>query len=183
MRSCKFLSKPLNINPGNVDECLDKQFEKFKQDFIINTTYFKGKPIIVEKTKDDNDYGELLNEDKYRLTSFAHIVSRKVNKNSKKRELNIKRLQSCGWVKELIDIFNNMGSNCYNCQYFIARDIKEHGQDVTYIYCTTVRYVVILGHAYNNKLPKTDEKYEYHFIKTAFYVDELSMHLYIKNKF
>lgn len=183
MRSCKFLSKPITLDESNLEFHVKEQHEKFINNFINNRTYFRGKPIIVTHEKDNNDYGEILNRPEYKLSSFAHIVSRKINKNSKKRILNIKRLQSCQWVKELIDITNSFGSNCQTCQYYKLKDVIEHNNEVTYIYCVTCRYVVILQKAINDKLPKEHEEYEYYFIKSAFYVDEQPMHISILKKF
>lgn len=183
MRKCKFLSKPLEINADNLQEMLDKQHDKFIEDFITNKTYFKGYPILVEHKFDNNDYGTILNDRKYKLTSFAHIVSRKTDKNKSNRELNLHRLRSCSWVKELIDIYNSQGSKCNDCQFYYSMDVVEHNCEVTYIYCTTVRYVVILQKYINFELPENHKDRIYFFIKSAFYVDEEPQHYSLLNKF
>ena len=183
MRKCKFLSKPLVINEDNILEVIDIQNDKFINDFVTNKTYFKGLPIFVQHAIDNNDYGEILNNPKYKLTSFAHIVSRKVSQNQEKRDLNIHRLRSCHWVKELIEIYNEQDNNCNDCQFYYSMDVIENNRDVTYIYCTTVRYVVILQKHTNYNLPQNHEKREFYFIKSAFYVDEESQHCSLMKKF
>ena len=183
MRKCKFLSKAIYVNPADVLPYVEEQHKKFINDFVTHITYFRGKPIIVTHEKDYNDYGTILNDEKYKLTAFAHIVSRKINQNSKKRDLDIQLLQSCHWVKELIEKYNSNDPICNNCQYIKIADKKEGHSNVTYIYCRTVRYVIILQHAFNYKLDKNDEFYEYYFIKSAFYVNEESMNISILKKF
>lgn len=184
MRKCKFLSKPIYVDPSNLEKYVEEQNNKFIESFVSNTTYFKGLPIKVEHLSDNNDYGTILNNPKYKLTSFAHLVSKKINKNTSKRDLDIQRLKSCNWAKELIDIYNSLDASCHNnCQYFKAVDDYDRGHPITYIYCRTVRYVVILEQTIDPLLSPLDEGYKYYFIKTAFYVDEESMHLKLMRKF
>lgn len=187
MRKCKFLSSSLSIPPAdekqNIEKYVEIQNNKFINDFVKNKTYFRGKPIIVTHDKDSNDYGSILNQPKYKLTAFAHIVSNKINKNSKKRELDIRRLKTCHWVKEIVEKYNQNDPQCINCRLVHIKDAIEHNCEVTYIYCENVRYVIILQKAYNYMLPKDSEEYEYYFIKSAFYVNEQNMHISILKKF
>ena len=179
MRSCKFLSKPINIDQTkDIEEYVKEQNAKFKNDFVDNITYINGLPIIVTHKVDNNDYGEILNKPEYKYTSFAHIASRKIVPNSKKRDLNEKRLRSCNWVKELIDIYNNMVENCMNCQYYYC---WEEGRQI-YIYCTNVRYVVILEKVKNFGDLSIPYK-QYYVINTAYYVDMQYEHQGLINKY
>lgn len=165
MRKCKYLSNPIYVDPENILKYVDEQYVKFIEDFVNNTTYFEGLPIIVKHEKDNKNYGELLNNSKYTKTSFAHIITKQVNQNLPDRSLDIKRLRTCRWVKELIDYANNLNSSCNQCQFQKNKVLIERKQDITYIFCQNVRYVVIL-----QKI-RTKNK-EYYIIKTAYYVDQ-----------
>lgn len=165
MRKCKYLSNPIYIDPDNIKPYIDEQYDFFMDSFVNNKTYFAGLPIIVEHEKDFLNYGELLNNDKYKATCFAHIVSKQVNQNVSDRILDLQRLKTCKWVKELIDLANNQTSNCNNCQYQKLKLLIEKNNNITYIFCQNVRYVVVLQEIHSRQN-------NYYIIKTAFYVNE-----------
>lgn len=171
MRKCKFLSKP--TKPLDLNEYLKNQYDRFIHDFVDNITYYQGMPIFVLQTDDKTDYGDLLNP--YKGTCFTHIVSKSINQNSKRRDLDIERLQRCLWVKELIDFANNIQSACQNCQYYQSAVLIEHKNNHTYIFCKSVRYVVIL-------MKITSSSQSYYIIKTAYYVDKEDKYRYLMKK-
>ena len=171
MRKCKFLSSPIYVDENDLLPYIDMQNAKFLENFVKNTTYFNGLPIKVIHYNDQLNYGNLLNKGEYRNTSFAHIVSKQPNKNLKNRDIDVQRLRTCHWVKELIDIYNDIQLHrCNMCQGFYSKDLIENGRSVSYIFCSVVRYVIILE--------KHQDAYrqEFYIIKTAFYVNEESMY-------
>lgn len=177
MRKCKFLSNPIILDETNLINNVEEQHAKFIESFIDNTTYFNGLPIKVVHYNDKNDYGQMLNQGEYRNSSFAHIVSRQPNKNFKARDIDLQRLRTCHWVKELIDISNDLRNNhCENCKGFFNKDLYENGKHVSYLFCSIVRYVIIL------ERHKDINGQEFYIIKTAYYVNEESVYRKLTQK-
>lgn len=166
MRRCKFLNNAIFVDEQDKEKYVEEQFLKFKTAFIDNTTYIGDLPIKVTNDKDNNNYGTILNNPRYRLTNFVHIVSSQVDQNKKyPRELNIQRLKTCHWAKELIDYYNS-NNRCVGCKDFLTKIREEKEGEKLYIFCKAVRYVVVLLLVNENNMP------HHYVINTAFYVDK-----------
>ncbi len=165
MRKCKFLTNAIYVDPDNIKKYIDEQYEKFKKDFIDNTTYVDNLPIKATIKVNNQNYGEILTDEKYTHSCFAHIVSKKINKNSMKRKLDLQRLMTCHWLKELIEYYNT-NSNCQTCRHLLTKKIKKNKEDLLYIFCDCVRYLIIL-----KKIKENDDVY--YIVKTAYYIDSV----------
>lgn len=167
MRKCKFLNNAIYVDPNNLQQYVDEQFEKFKRDFIDNTTYIGNIPIKVDMETNHQKYGDILTNEKYIHSHFVHIVSRKIDKNKKERTLDIQRLRTCHWVKELIDYYNQLESNCQTCQHLLTKNIVNNkNENLLCIFCDCVRYIIIL-----KKI--STQTQTYYIFKTAFYLDQV----------
>ncbi len=165
VRKCKYLTNAIYVDLNDCIKYIDEQNDKFRKAFVENTTYFHGLPISVAHENDNVDYGEYLNKEIYKKTAFAHIVSSQVGNDKRHRELDAQRLKTCHWVKGIIDYFNSPPAPCDSCQKFYSKCLTEKGENLTYIFCANVRYVVILQKITSKSQP-------FYIIKTAYYVDQ-----------
>ncbi len=145
-RSIKWLEPIVELTDFNGDPraYIDHLFSIFTRDFIKSPPLFRGNKVFYNNTDDGG-----------KPNTFVHITT-ETNRETKKRELCIRRCERIAWVRAIIENSDDSAVLVWNKEQHTTRGWKTR----TYLFLEQENFLVVL-----------EKKLKGHFMITVIYVD------------